>query len=99
MYAGLFAAFHPQGKARPQDLLDGPDTIFLMTDGNPSSGKYTDFDDLRDEVLAWNLGRSIRINCVNVGDTDARLLRALAYGSGGVFLDLKSDRKPEEPPK
>jgi hypothetical protein len=99
VYGGLFAAFHPEGKPRPQDLVEGPDTIFLMTDGNPSSGKYTDFDDLRDEVQAWNLGRSIRINCVNVGDTDARLLRALAYGSGGVFLDLKSDKKEEEQPK
>jgi hypothetical protein len=79
--------------------IDGPDTIFLLTDGNPSSGKLTEMDDLRDEVIAWNLGRAIRINCVNVGDTDARLLRALAYGTGGVFVDLKSDKKTEEPPK
>jgi hypothetical protein len=99
VYAGMFAAFHPEGKPRPQDLLEGPDTIFLLTDGNPSSGKYTDFFDLRDEVLAWNLSRAIRIHCVNVGDADARLLRDLSYGSGGTLVDLRSERKPKEPPK
>jgi hypothetical protein len=96
VYAGLHAAFHPTGKPRPQDVTEGPDTIFLLTDGNPSSGRLTEFDDLRDEVLAWNLGRAIRIHCVNVGDTNARLLRGLAYGTGGTVVDLKTDRTDDE---
>jgi von Willebrand factor type A domain len=96
MYSGLFAAFHPDGKPKPGDLTDGPDTIFLLTDGNPSSGKYEDVNDLRDEVLGWNLSRAIKIHCVNVGDADARLLTALSLGSGGSLVDLRSNRKAPE---
>jgi hypothetical protein len=99
MYAGLYAAFHPDGKPRPQDFAEGPDTIFLLTDGNPSSGKYDDVNDLRDEVLSWNLSRAVKIHCVNVGDADARLLTALALGSGGSLVDLRSDKKAPERPK
>jgi hypothetical protein len=97
VYSGLNAAFHPNKKPRPQDLLEGPDTIFLLTDGNPSSGRYVEIADLRDEVLSWNLSRSIRINCVNVGNANANLLRDLAYGTGGAYVDLKSDIRPEDP--
>jgi von Willebrand factor type A domain len=99
VYAGMYAAFHPEGKPRPQDLVEGPDTIFLLTDGNPSSGKLVDVNDLRDEILAWNLSRAIKIHCVNVGDADARLLTALSIGSGGTLVDLRSDHNPPEPPK
>lgn len=97
VYSGLYAAFHPERKPRPQDFLEGPDTIFLLTDGNPSAGKFDQIADLRDEVISWNLSRAIRINCVNVGDADANLLRDLSYGSGGVYVDLKSDITPEDP--
>jgi hypothetical protein len=99
LYAGMYAAFHPEGKPRPQDLTEGPDTIFVLTDGNPSSGKYEDVNDLRDEILAWNLGRAIKIHCVNVGEVDARLLTSLAVGTGGVVVDLSSDKKAPERPK
>ncbi len=101
IYAGLYAAFHPEKKPRETDLVDGPDTIFLLSDGNPSSGKFKDLEELRDEVLAWNLGRMIRINSVNVGNADARLLRGLANASGGTFLDLQSERRddPKDRPR
>ena len=101
IYDGLNLAFRPQKKTGPMDTSEGPDTLFLLSDGNPSTGKIEDIQELRDEVLAWNLGRSIRIHCVNVGDADARLLRALASSSGGTYLDLKSDRPepPDEEPK
>ena len=101
IYDGLNLAFRPQKKTGPMDTSEGPDTLFLLSDGNPSTGKIEDIQELRDEVLAWNLGRAIRIHCVNVGDADARLLRALASSSGGTYLDLKSDRPepPDEEPK
>ena len=97
MYWGLRAAFHPEGEPRPEDLTEGPDTIFLLTDGDPSSGKYNAWKDLRDEVLAWNLSRAIRINCVNVGDADADMLPDMASGSGGGHMDLQSEHNPEQP--
>ncbi len=101
IFDGLWLAFHPNKKLAQADSVDGPDTIFLLSDGNPSVGKIEDIQELRDEVLAWNLGRSIKIHCVNVGDADARLLKALASSSGGTYLDLKSDRAtpPDEEQK
>jgi hypothetical protein len=84
IFDGLNLAFRPEKKTGPMDTSEGPDTLFLLSDGNPSTGKIEDIQELREaEVLrASNLGRAIKIHCVNVGDADARLLRALASTSG-----------------
>jgi hypothetical protein len=94
VYAGMHAAFFPSKTPTPKDFVDGPDTIVLLSDGAPSAGVHSRRDDLRDEVLAWNLGRAVKIHCVNVGDADARLLGAWTRASGGKLLDLRSTRPP-----
>lgn len=99
VHAGLRSAFFPGKEPSERDWLEGPDTIFLLSDGNPSAGLYADREDLRDEVLAWNLGRAVKIHCVNVGDADVQMLRAWTQSSGGVLLDLRSDRAPAAPPR
>jgi hypothetical protein len=99
VHAGLFSAFHPGKEPTERDWAEGPDTLFLLSDGNPSSGKYADREELRDEVLAWNLGRAIKIHCVNVGDADVQMLRAWTQSSGGTLLDLRSDRPAPKPAK
>ncbi len=99
VWAGLHAAFFPGKEPGERDWQDGPDTIFLLSDGNPSSGFYSDREELRDEVLAWNLSRAIKIHCVNVGDADVQMLRAFTQSSGGVLLDLRSDRPAPKPAK
>ena len=65
--------------------------MFLLTDGNPSTGTHTSRIELRDAVLQWNLGRIIRIHSVNVGASQSRWLRQLAAATDGQFLDLTSD--------
>lgn len=94
IHAGLDLAFHPKGKPRKQDLEDGPDTIFLVTDGDPSAGPITEREGLRDLVLRWNLGRAIKIHTINVGPGDRKWMRELSLSSGGTFLDLTTAGTP-----
>ena len=91
IHDGLSRAFHPERKPSKSDVVKGPDTLFLLTDGNPSTGTYTSRIELRDAVLQWNLGRMIRINSVNVGASQSRWLQQLATATDGRFLDLTSE--------
>ena len=92
IHQGLYEAFHPHGKPAKDDLEKGPDTIFLLSDGNPSVGRIRRYAELRDAVLRWNIGRAVKIHTVNVGDADARMLRSIAHGTRGRFVDLRSER-------
>jgi uncharacterized protein YegL len=58
------------------------DTIFLLTDGAPSSGPIVEADALAKAVATWNLGRGVRIHTVALGGKSAFLER-LARESGG----------------
>jgi hypothetical protein len=87
---GLVLAIHDQRKPGPLDLERGPDTVILLTDGQPSRGIITHGYTLRDAVLEWNLGRVIRFHTVNVGDRSEPWLRHLSEGSGGIAVDLTS---------
>ncbi len=60
------------------------DTIYLLTDGQPSAGAITDPNELADEVRRWNRVRQIVIHCVAVG-MDSALLKRLAAESGGQY--------------
>ena len=64
------------------------DTIYLLTDGDPSAGAITDPVELREEVERWNSVRGIRIHCISVGKASA-LLRGLAEDSGGEYLEVQ----------
>ena len=100
MYAGLRAAFYPDGEPRPQDLSEGPDTIFLLTDGDPSEGKY--------KAQEGPEGRGPLVEPLARDPDQLRERRrrrreacsATSHpASGGVYMDLQSERKPEEPLK
>lgn len=58
------------------------DTIFLLTDGQPSAGAITAPDALADAVARWNLSRQIRIHTIALGGRSPFLAR-LAADSGG----------------
>jgi Mg-chelatase subunit ChlD len=94
IHDGLHRAFHPRRKPAKDDITKGPDTIFLLTDGDPSAGAVTSRVELRDAVIAWNLGRMIRIHTINVGDARSPWLEQLARETDGRFLDLTSDPDP-----
>lgn len=64
------------------------DTIYLLTDGEPTAGRLVVPDDILDEVLRWNRRRQIVIHCIGIG-TDAELLKRLAQESGGTYKQVK----------
>ena len=60
------------------------DTIYLLSDGEPTNGRLVAPDEILDEVRRWNLQRQIVIHCIGLG-IDSRLLRELAADSGGDY--------------
>ena len=74
IYGGLMAAFED-----PRT-----DTIFLLTDGDPSAGEITDPARIRSEIARMNSTRKIQINAISIGQ-DRPWLRQLAEDSGGQY--------------
>ena len=63
-----------------------PDTIFLVSDGAPTSGKFTDVEVIQEHVKGWNRTGRITVNTIGVGkDQDIAFLRALAEDNGGRY--------------
>lgn len=60
------------------------DTIYLLTDGEPTVGRLVNPDEICEEVERWNTKRQIVIHAISIG-TNSSLLRRLAEGSGGVY--------------
>lgn len=58
------------------------DTIFVLSDGQPSAGTVIDPLIIREDVKRWNTVRKIRIHTVSIG-TDFDVLKWLAEDSGG----------------
>lgn len=62
------------------------DTIFFLTDGNPTVGETTDSEEILRRVRDWNKLSRIVIHTVAVGkDADQAFLRRLAMENGGQF--------------
>lgn len=64
------------------------DTIYLLTDGEPSAGRLIAVDDIADEVRRWNRHRQIIIHGISIG-LDSRLLKRLTSESGGSYRYVK----------
>lgn len=58
------------------------DTIFFLTDGNPSDGRELDPTIIRESVARWNAVRKIKINTIAIG-TDFEYLKGVSQDSGG----------------
>jgi len=63
------------------------DTIYFLSDGDPSSGAITDPALIRAEVARWNSARHVTVHCIAIGQ-DHALLRGLASDSGGRYLRI-----------
>ena len=64
------------------------DTVFFLSDGRPSHGKFVDTDDILREVRAANELRKIVIHTIALGEFEKDFMRRLAEDNGGVFVDL-----------
>ena len=60
------------------------DTVYLLSDGEPSAGEVINAEDIADEILRWNRLRQIVIHTIGFG-IDSQLLQRLADESGGIY--------------
>jgi len=81
----------PDGGTRLYDALEdalnteGVDKILLLSDGQPSEGKFLGTEDILREVRRLNQTKRIAIDCVSLGG-DSRLLRLLAEQNEGSYV-------------
>ncbi len=64
------------------------DTIFVLSDGEPTAGDETDIGTIRAHVQAWNEHRGIEINTIGIGG-DFQVLEWMAEDSGGTHVKLR----------
>jgi uncharacterized protein with von Willebrand factor type A (vWA) domain len=64
------------------------DTIFVMSDGEPTSGGVVDPHGIRTEVAFWNKHRNVRIHTVAIGG-NLEVLEWLAKDSGGRYVEMR----------
>jgi hypothetical protein len=61
------------------------DTLYVLSDGEPSVGAVIDPRSIRDRVAAWNKHRGVVINCIAVGGS-FQVLEWLAEDTGGTHV-------------
>ena len=66
-------------------LEEEVDTIFLLSDGMPGSGKYVATDDILRAVRRLNQTKRVAIHAVSIG-LDAELMKQLAAENGGQYV-------------
>jgi hypothetical protein len=71
------------------NLVEGPGTIYFMTDGVSTSGEIEDSHRIAEEIRGLNTWRRIRFHCVGIGNEhDSSLMSALAGASAGSYKTL-----------
>ena len=87
IYDALEEAFLIGTPKDPLNAAGPPDTIFFVSDGAPTAGKFLDPLMIRTQVKRWNAGRNIKIHVVGVGDDhDVVFCRNLAEENGGYYV-------------
>jgi hypothetical protein len=65
------------------------DTIYLLSDGEPTTGRFRDTDGICREVKALNRVRGVTIHCIAFGE-ESPLLKRIAEENGGEFRFVDS---------
>lgn len=64
------------------------DTVFFLSDGRPTHGRYVDTDRILEEVRKANGLRKVVIHCIAIGEFQKTFMERLAFQNGGIFVDL-----------
>jgi hypothetical protein len=85
-YAALDLAFTLAGKGKnaTADFKKGADTIFLLSDGQPSVGEVIKGEDILHEIARRNKTRRIKIHVIGLNH-NVPFLKALAKQNGGIY--------------
>jgi len=76
-YGGLIEAFEDERV----------DTIYLLSDGEPSVGEYVRPDDIRERIRLLNGVRKVQVHCISIG-RKSEFMRALAGDTGGRYIEV-----------
>jgi len=76
------------GGKRAERFKEGPETIFLLSDGVPNRGAVTDAGKIVREITRANRVRRINIHTIAVGRFHADFLRTLAMDNGGQAVTV-----------
>ncbi len=92
-YLALMTAFGEDvDKRKPNafvtKITDPVDTIFFLTDGEPTVGKSVDMSEIREEVARVNAFRGVQIHVIYVGAYGGTDFQKLADDNGGVFVSI-----------
>ncbi|HIE69323.1 MAG TPA: hypothetical protein EYP98_03730 [Planctomycetes bacterium] len=64
------------------------DTIFILSDGEPTVGDEIDPFRIREDVAKWNKYRKIKINTIAIGG-NLEVLEWLAKDAGGTYRQMR----------
>ncbi|MCB9898444.1 MAG: HEAT repeat domain-containing protein [Planctomycetes bacterium] len=92
-YLALMTAFGEEvDKRRDSAFVTDPkdpiDTIFFLTDGEPTVGKTVDMGEIRAEVRRVNAFRGVQLHVIYVGAFGGKDFKGLAEENGGVFVSV-----------
>ncbi len=79
------------------------DTIYFLSDGAPTSGRYAKQEDILASFVYRNRARKLLLHTVlirdaaDAGPRAARFMRQLAESTGGTFVDVGKTGPDEEP--
>jgi hypothetical protein len=87
-YAALMTALGVEDGKETRDYETEVDTIFFLSDGRPSHGKFVEPSDVLREIRAANQLRKIVIHTITLGEFEKDFMERLAAENGGTFVDL-----------
>jgi hypothetical protein len=95
-YAALMYPFgvDPEQEAAPTTPVTGEvvrnklDTVFFLSDGRPSTGKYVDERQILREVALINEKHRIVFHVIAIGEFQKSFMKDLAEQNSGTFVDL-----------
>ncbi|MFK7742199.1 MAG: VWA domain-containing protein [Planctomycetota bacterium] len=87
LYAGLVTSLEMEGRGFADAELPKIDELFVLSDGQPTTGEVRDTETLLEMVRRANKYAKVRINTVFTGTgPGSELLKRLAEENGGVFV-------------
>ena len=64
------------------------DTVYLLTDGEPTAGRIVDREQIVDEIVRRNRTRQVVVHCIGLG-IDSDLLKQIAAATGGTYKHVR----------
>jgi len=88
LMAALGASEDPDEDISKKTFKKKVDTIYFLSDGQPTVGRVIDVAEIREMVRRVNQVRKVIIHAIAIGDFQKTFMESLARENGGVYVDL-----------